>query len=167
MNSKHLLLIAVVMLSTIILQTGCATDDGGTIVRDTERTGEARISFPRTTDVVLDRDRDDPDPTISADTDRDRDDLDRPRTQIKNEIPSDAVQLQSWRGTELTYEAADPGFIYIFDETDNRIVYSGHLRRGERFVLDRARSRATINGLVVYTQDRDQARNYKVYFDRD
>jgi hypothetical protein len=86
----------------------------------------------------------------------------------RNEEPSgDAMQRDDRRTGALIHDAHDSGFIYVFDETDNRIVYSGHLDGGERFILDRRRGRVTIDGVVVYTQDRDGPRDYRVYFDRD
>ena len=149
---RHLLLITALVWSVIGVGVGCATSDTG-VEAPEPQLGEARVSFSE-----------DHFPPSFAER---YEETAGAAAEPKPELPRDAFELDDWRGRELTYEPEMPGFIYVFDQTDNRIVYSGHLHRGERFVLDRQRSRATINGEVAYAQDRDEARDYKVYFDRD
>ena len=169
---KYPLIASAIMFPLMSLTTGCTTDGDADADRDTDRDtnriGDTRISFPTRNDADTDSpstssDRD----TIREDRRRDEATTEEPRVKLKNEIPSDAVQLKEWQDSQLSHEASDPGFVYIFDEADNRIVYSGHLHRGERFVLDRVNNRGTINGVVVYSQESKEPRNYKVYFDRD
>ena len=169
---KHPLFASAIMFPLMSLATGCTTDGDADAdrdtSRDTDRIGDTRISFPTRNETNTDSratssDRD----TIRDDRPRDDRTTDEPRVELKNEIPSDAVQLKEWQDSQLSHEASDPGFVYIFDEADNRIVYSGHLHRGERFLLDRVNNRGTINGVVVYSQESKEPRNYKVYFDRD
>src|SRR5688500_11506303 len=149
---RHLLLITALVWSVIGVGVGCATSDTG-VEAPEPQLGEARVSFSE----------DHFPPSFAARYEETADAAGEPT----KELPKDAFELNDWRGRELTYQPEMPGFIYVFDQTDNRIVYSGHLHRGERFVLDRQRSRATINGEVAYAQDRDEGRDYKVYFDRD
>ena len=169
---KHPLIASAIMFTLMSLATGCTTDGDAEAdrdaSRDTTRIGDTRISFPTRNETNPDSistssDRD----TIREDRPRDETTTVEPRVELKNEIPSDAVQLKEWQDGQLSHEASEPGFVYIFDEADNRIVYSGHLHRGERFVLDRENNRGTINGVVVYSQESKEPRNYKVYFDRD
>jgi hypothetical protein len=152
---RHLLLLATLTCPLAGFIVGCATaaaDD--TSAQALPRPGDARVSYSE----------DDVPPGLKSGAEE----ATTTAAQPQKQLPGQAVELNDWRGgRELTYEPETPGFIYVFDQTDNRIVYSGHLRPGERFVLDRQRSRATIDGEIAYAQDRDEARDYKVYFDRD
>ena len=149
---RHLLLVTALTLPLVGFGMGCTTNDT-VVTPEQPRLGETRVSFSEDHFPPSFAERYEGTTGASG--------------EAKKELPRDAFELADWRGRELTYEPEMPGFIYVFDQTDNRIVYSGHLHRGERFVLDRQRSRATINGEVAYAQDRDEARDYKVYFDRD
>ena len=141
---KHLMLIPT-FTTLVALLNGCATDGSEGSADAESRIGDTRISYSADDDVL---------PM-------------RKEIQLKKELPGDAVPIENAPERELTHEADTSGFIYVFDETDNRIVYSGHLRRGERFVLDRERSRAMVDGVVVYSEERDLDRKYRIYFDRD
>ncbi len=153
---------ALLMACTLV---GCATVEELGTIRDTAGPlGDSRISYPA--DRPADRDEQDARASGRIDDPR-RDDAADGERPPKNEIPSNAVQLREWKDDQLAYEAPAAGFIYLFDESDNRIVYSGRLHPGERFTLDRAANHATINGVVVYTQNRTTPGAYKVYFDRD
>lgn len=147
---KHLLTIARLTLALAGATVGCTSDDGEIAVPPD--IGDTRISFS------ADRPSSNMEST-AADT--------PPAAGPGTKSPDDRTQVKNRGNSEVTYEPATPGFIYIFDETENRIVYSGHLHPGERFVFDRRRSRATVDGVIVYAQDRDASRDYKVYFDRD
>ena len=149
---RHLLSITAIACPLAAVGAGCAADRNDAQAQELPRLGDARVSFSE----------DHFPPSFSAQLAETAN-----AAEPKKELPRDAFELDEWHGRELIYEPETPGFIYVFDQTDNRIVYSGHLHRGERFVLDRQRARATINGEIAYAQDGDEARNYKVYFDRD
>jgi hypothetical protein len=142
---KHHLLMLILTSIVTLTTSGCATGGNDSPDDAAPRIGDTRISFSEDDDAL---------PV-------------RQEIAVKQELPGDAVPVEDPQERELTHEADTSGFIYVFDETDNRIVYSGHLRRGERFVLDRESSRAMIDGVVVYAQERDEDRDYRIYFDRD
>src|SRR5688572_19744367 len=51
-------------------------------------------------------------------------------------LPAEARIVEEGMGrSDLTYTARDEGRIYVFDETDGRVVYSTPLDDGQRFVL--------------------------------
>ncbi len=65
-------------------------------------------------------------------------------------IPRSAARVDAAAGTSvLDYTARRDGQVYIYDVTDDRVVWTGELRDGERFVLDPREDTALINGRKI------------------
>ena len=109
-------------------------------------------------DVILSRDRD-------SDRDLDRD-LDRTRPGL-SEIPRDATQVREGEGRAIRYEATRDGRVYVYDEDDDRVVYTGKLYRGEEFVADPDRDLLAVNGKRLDDVNLRSAHRYRVYFMRN
>src|SRR5918993_219371 len=81
---------------------------------------------------------DDKDSLRDRDRDRDGGGLD--------ETPRDAVRVEEGVGRTLRYEADRDGRVYVYDEDDDRVVYSGNVYRGEDFVVDPDADVLSVNG---------------------
>jgi len=66
--------------------------------------------------------------------------------------------------TQLTYTPEEPGQVYLYDATQDRVIGRFHLRRGQRFAMDGVAGRATIDGNEVRIGETKKNGNYQVYF---
>jgi hypothetical protein len=154
------------------LAAGCADDDADRSTsarRDRDRDGIAdrydrrpdRASR-RDDDVILSRDR------IS---DRDRlSDRDRVTLDLRglSEIPRDAKRVDEARtGEPVRYTALNDGRVYLYDEVDDRVVYSGKVYRDEAFVADPERDMLSVNGKRLADVNLRAGHAYRLYFLRN
>ena len=93
--------------------------------------------------------------------DPDDDDLDR----LPREIPSSAVRVERGKGQRLVYTPSDDGTVYVYNADTSKLIYSGRLNDGERFVLDPTENEATIDGRRVLGADLKKNQRYYLYFD--
>jgi hypothetical protein len=146
------------------LIAGCAEDDKDTLSdRDQDHDGIADRydRHPRDDDRLDDRISRD-----RRDQDLDTRDLDRDRRGL-DDIPRDAVRVEEGVGQTLRYEAERDGRVYVYDEDDDRVVYSGKLYRGEDFVADPDRDVLSVNGKRLNDVNLRAKHRYRVYFGRD
>ena len=80
-------------------------------------------------------------------------------------IPSDADRLGSGRG-EVTATATRDGEAWILDENENKIVWSGEVRRDDRIVIDPADNQIKVGGRTVSERALDRDHQYIVYIRR-
>jgi hypothetical protein len=83
------------------------------------------------------------------------------------EIPRDAVKVEEGVGDTLRYEADRDGRVYVYDEDDDRVVYSGNLYRGEDFLVDPDSDVLSVNGKRLGDVNLRAQHRYRVYFMRD
>jgi hypothetical protein len=150
------------------LAAGCedsSSDEYSSTRRDRDGDGIADTydRYPNTDDrrdddVVLSRDR----------YDRDRDlDRDLDRRGGLREIPANAKPVREGEGRVIRYEAPTDGRVYVYDEDDDRVVYSGKLYRGEDFVADPDRDILKVNDKRLDDINLRAAHRYRIYFMRD
>ena len=80
-------------------------------------------------------------------------------------IPNDADRLGSGRG-EVTATATRDGEAWILDENENKIVWSGNVRRDDRILIDPADNRIKVGGRTVSERALDRDHQYIVYIRR-
>src|SRR4051794_40779252 len=78
-------------------------------------------------------------------------------------IPSDAT-LQTEGEKQLTFRATEPGTVYVYNRNDDKIVYSGEMRRGETLAIDPAKNHVTLDGRPVLEKGLDQNETLRVFF---
>ncbi|MDQ3439886.1 MAG: hypothetical protein M3478_06000 [Planctomycetota bacterium] len=66
--------------------------------------------------------------------------------------------------TQLTYTPEEPGQVYLYNMTQDRVLGRFHLRRGQRFAMDGVSGRATIDGNEVRIAETKKNGSYQVYF---
>ena len=80
-------------------------------------------------------------------------------------IPSDADRLGSGRG-EVTATATRDGDVWILDENENRVIWSGDVRRDDRIEIDPAENRVRVGGRTVSERALDRDHEYIIYIRR-
>jgi hypothetical protein len=153
------------LVLSIPLASGCADDDHSKTRRDRDHDGIAD-RYDRHPDRA-----DRGDDVIGRDRVRDRD-LDRPRDRDRDrrgldDIPRDAVRVEEGEGHRLRYRAEHDGRVYVYDEDDDRVVYTGKLYRDEDFLADPERDVLSVNGKRLDDINLRAAHRYRVYFMRN
>jgi hypothetical protein len=117
-----------------------------------------RISSRRDDDNYRTRDRD---------RYRDRSDdswYDSSSTYNDTGVPSRARLVKQSDGRDLYFRAPESGTIYLYDVDDRRVVYSGNIRKGERFRLNADDHAARIDDNVVMDRSAYRDHRYRLYF---
>ena len=142
-----------------VLASGCESDEDRFQTRR-DRDGDGisdrydpnpRRDDVRRDDAVLSRDRD----------------LDRGRLRGLDDIPRDSQRVDTAEGSSIRYEAKRDGKVYLYDEDDDRVVYSGKLFRDERFVADPDEDELSVNGKKLGDVNLRAKHRYRLYFMRD
>jgi len=82
------------------------------------------------------------------------------------DLPKDAVRVDQGRA-RLHYTADRDGHIYLFDENDDRVIYSGKIQKGQDFIVEPDREVMLLNGKSFDDVRLRSGDHYRVYFLRD
>jgi hypothetical protein len=78
-------------------------------------------------------------------------------------VPSSA--LVGAEGNErLTFTSDGPGTIYIFDQTDNKLLYSGDLTGRRQVVVDPDSNQITVDGHLVQDKTLRGGNHRRIFF---
>ena len=81
-------------------------------------------------------------------------------------VPEDARRLAKHSGTSsFVFTAPSDGEVFIYDRTQNKLVYSGRVRRGESLEVNAKDDRITLNARVVSEEDLRGLDEYEIWFD--
>ena len=89
---------------------------------------------------------------------------DRPEVLDRRGVPRDAVMLQEGGGS-IGVRARNNGTIYLYDIDDQRVVWSGQIRDGDRFSLDADADTAALNGRSVYHDESVRRHRHRIFID--
>src|SRR5687768_14625010 len=81
-------------------------------------------------------------------------------------IPVEAERVAVSKG-ELVYKVPDGGEAYVLDASDNKIIWSGHLRAGETLSILPAADRVAVDLQTVAEPNLDKDHKYSLYLRRD
>jgi hypothetical protein len=85
-------------------------------------------------------------------------------------LPGDAVILEQDKGVSTDRMMATvrhPGMIYVYDESDKRVVYTGRVQPGDSVGVDTFKDEIRIDNRTVAQPELDDAHRYQIYFDED
>jgi hypothetical protein len=68
------------------------------------------------------------------------------------------------RDRGLYYVPSRDGRVYVRDEDTGRVIFSGKIASGEKFWLNLDRERATVDGRLVYEGHLTRGERYQLYF---
>jgi hypothetical protein len=83
---------------------------------------------------------------------------------IRNRVPKDADVVAQGQGAQM-YQADRDGTVYVRDAKNGKVLYRGRLKEGEKFTLDPAKHRATVDGDVVRREITRKGHENQIYFD--
>jgi hypothetical protein len=81
------------------------------------------------------------------------------------EIPTTAIQMSDARGP-ITVTAPGDGIVYVYDTSNNQLVYSAKLSAGDILKLDTSEKDILVNGRKVASKALIRDHRHQVYFDR-
>jgi hypothetical protein len=99
---------------------------------------------------------------LGNDNDNDRS-SDRDTTLSRGKVPGGAVILDQGKGS-LSARARENGTVYLYDVDDQRVVWSGKIKRGPDFAVDLDADRAVIDSEPVYRQNLERTHTHRIYF---
>ena len=82
---------------------------------------------------------------------------------LRSGIPPKAQQVQEGSG-QLVHVADQPGRLYLYDATNDTVVERYQVRRGQRFAVDAAAGRATLDGNEVSVGKLKKGATYQMFF---
>jgi hypothetical protein len=66
---------------------------------------------------------------------------------------------------QLTYQAPRDGVVYIYDDDSNRLIYTGHVLRGQTISIDTKDDDILVDGRRATEWDLDPDHRLQIYFD--
>lgn len=110
----------------------------------------------------------------TADTLGSNDDRDRTGTRDRSDDPRDppvgvprTARLVDREFDEMTFRAPDDGTMWVVESTNDRVIYTDRVRRGDEFRLEPDRNRATLNGRTVVERDVKSGIRHRIFFESD
>ena len=83
-------------------------------------------------------------------------------------VPADAKSVAKQTGSNpLNFTAPDDGTVYIYDRSQQKMVYSGRVREGETLEIDPKRDNIRLEGRVVLEKQLRDLHQYQVWFDEE
>lgn len=79
-------------------------------------------------------------------------------------IPSSA-RMMAEGNRDLSFTAQDPGTVYVYDATDDRILYTGRVESGDKVSLSPADNRLRVGGRTALESGLNQNHQVRIYFE--
>ncbi len=105
-----------------------------------------------------------------GDRDRDRQDDDRnkpkpPPAEVKRPVPDTAKLVgETSRGGELSYKAPNTGKAYLYDNSNNVLVETFNIKKGQRLTINVNTGIGTLDGKQVFKKGLSQRATYRLLF---
>jgi len=142
-QTRTALLAALIGATGLSLGAGCTSDDLG-----------SNDSKSRTSDRSNDRY-----------DDRPGDRSDDPRVPPEG-VPRTARLVKRDFG-DLRFRAPEDGTMWVVESTNNRVIYTDAVRRGDEFHLDPERNRGSLNDRTVIDKDIKSDIRHRIFFESD
>jgi hypothetical protein len=78
-------------------------------------------------------------------------------------LPRDARMVDEVKGGKLSFVARDSGEAYVYDANARTVVWSGHVRDGDRLTVNPDKNRIEINGRDQADIDLKSNHRFEVY----
>ena len=83
-----------------------------------------------------------------------------------NDVPSSAM-LRSEGTGRIVDTAPANGTVYVYDNSENRMIYSGTVMAGQRVTVNPKNDRIDVDDRKVSDQTLHTGDSYRIYFDRN
>lgn len=83
-------------------------------------------------------------------------------------VPADAKSIAKQSGSNpVNFTAPNDGSVFVYDRSEQKMVYSGRLREGETLEVDPRRDKVRLDGRVVLEKQLRDLNEYQVWFDEE
>ncbi len=82
----------------------------------------------------------------------------------RHEVVPSSAMLGAEGEKLLTYTTSGPGTIYIYDQSDDKLLYSGRVESRRQVTIDPERNEITVDGILVQDKTVKARNNRKIYF---
>jgi hypothetical protein len=73
--------------------------------------------------------------------------------------------MSEGNGERVSFRATDYGRVYITDQSDQHILYSGEVRPGDPVELNARDDRIAVGGQTVFDKPLDDGHQFRIYFE--
>jgi hypothetical protein len=80
-------------------------------------------------------------------------------------VPSSAQSMTEGNGDRISFRAAEPGRVYVSDESNHKIYYQGDVLRDDSVDVIPRDNRITISGRTVSEASLPDGDRYRIYFE--
>lgn len=84
---------------------------------------------------------------------------------ISSLIPPTATPRSEGNGNVVSYTSDTSGFAYVWDQNDQKLVWSGKVERGDNVAVDSQKNEVRVNLRVVHNNGVPGGHTYRIYFD--
>ncbi len=103
---------------------------------------------------------------FDSDSDKDRDKDRVEQRDSTNRVPDSAKVVAEGRNKDLSYKANDDGRAYLYDATNDRIVSSWDVDKGQRLTISPDNKAISLDGRAISTSTELSTKtNYRLLFD--
>jgi hypothetical protein len=83
-------------------------------------------------------------------------------------VPADARSVAKQSGQNpINFTAPADGTIFVYDRSNQKMVYSGRLRQGDTLEVDSRRNQVRLDGRVINEGKLRDLHEYQVWFDQE
>lgn len=82
-----------------------------------------------------------------------------------NAIPLSASLRSEGNGAMVSYTTDTAGTGYVFDATDNKLVWSGAVHNRQMIAVDAKRDAIVVDGRAVHERDIHEGHRYRIFVD--
>ena len=82
----------------------------------------------------------------------------------RHEVVPATAMLGAEGERRLSYTTNGPGTLYVTDQTDNRLVYSGEVTGERQISVDPEKNELTVDGTLVQNKTLTRGHNHRIFF---
>lgn len=83
----------------------------------------------------------------------------------RHDVVPDTAMLGAEGEKRLSYMTDGPGTLYIYDQTDSKLLYSGQVESRRQVTVDPERNEVSVDGVLVQDKSLRPGNNRKIYFE--
>src|SRR6478735_6649179 len=82
----------------------------------------------------------------------------------RHEVAPATAMLGAEGERRLTYTTNGPGTLYVYDQTADRLVYSGEVTGERQISVDPEKNELTVDGTLVQNKTLTRGHNHRIFF---
>jgi hypothetical protein len=80
-------------------------------------------------------------------------------------VPNSAILRSEGNGPLVTYTPDGTGTGYVYDVTDNKLIWSGAVHSGQMIAVDSKRDAVLVDGRPVHEKGIHEGHRYRIFFE--